>query len=324
MSQKSNDDRALDLIIDGSDISYYVGPWATCEETRAEWTVHTELISDEVTSGVLRPLKNRNVRIEYRMRSAAGVGPWRSGRAVVTWRLTEMGNEELILHGIGRLDMAKSTTKSAGAPVTATIARTTLVGGKVIQREEEIGTISFVEEDPQQKAVREAQLRLAQEVEIQAITSPGFVLFLANSALSSYRFLYNAGISNQNGELMYSSLIFLPLATEYFMKYLLLQRTGSFKDEYKNHKLLALFDFLPFDMQKSIDEEFKNELENIGRERTFQDLRVFLRKSQNAFTAIRYLFDPRNAKTSRHLLEPENIAVLTCVSNALERVSKQI
>ena len=95
---------------------------------------------------------------------------------------------------------------------------------------------------------------------------------------------------------MYSSLIFLPLATEYFMKYLLLQRTGSFKDEYKNHKLLALFDFLPFDMQKSIDEEFKNELENIGRERTFQDLRVFLRKIAKCFHRYPIFVRPSKCK----------------------------
>ena len=271
----------------------------------------------------MQTLTDREVWLTYRMRSEAGVGPWPSGRAAVTWRLNETGNEELILHGIGRLDMAKPTTKSTGAPVTVKVEMTTLVGGKVIQREEEIGTISFVEEDPQQKAVREAQLRLAQEAEIQAITSPGFVLFLANSALSSYRLLYNAGISNQNSEFLYSSLIFLPLAAEYFMKYLLLKRTGTFSDEYKTHKLLALFDFLSFDMQMSIDEEFKNELEKIGRQREFQNLRVFLRKSQNAFTAIRYLFDARNARTSRHLLDPENIAVLTCVSNALEHVSNR-
>ena len=312
------------MIIDGIDISHYVGPGVTCEETRAEWTVHTELMRNEVTSGILLSLKDKNVRIEYRLRSKAGIGPWRSGLAVVTWRLTEMGNEELILHGIGRLDMVKSTTKTTSTPVTATVAKTTMIGGKVIRREEEIGTITLVEKDPQLKANREAQLRLAEEAEIQAITSPEFVLFLANSALSSYPLLRGAGESRQNSELLYSSLIFLPLATEYYMKYLLLKRTGTFRDKFKIHKLLILFDFLPFDLQNSIDEEFKNELESIGRERTFQDLRVFLRKSQNAFTAIRYLFDPRNAKTSRHLLEPQNIAVLTCVLNALERVSIRI
>ena len=130
-------------------------------------------------------------------------------------------------------------------------------------------------------------------------------------------------MAHNNNELLYSSLIFLPLAVEYFIKYLLVRGTEEVKKEYKTHKLLALFDYLPFDVQKSVDSEFKNELEKIGRERTDQELRVFLIKSQNAFTAIRYLFNHENATTSRHLLRPENIAVLTCVSNALERVSKQ-
>lgn len=324
MSQ-SIDRGALDLVIDGNDISRYIGPWASCKETRAEWTVHTELLPNRDTPSILQPLaKRKNVGIRYRLRGEAVVGPWRSGNAVVAWRITEMGNEELILHGIGRLNKVNSTTKATVAPVTAKIASTTLVEGKVIQRQEEIGTISLVEEDPQQKAIREEQLLIAQEDEIEAITSPGFLLFLANSAFSSYRLLYNSGVSNQNSELLYSSLIFLPLATEYFLKYLLMKETGTFRDEYKNHKLLALFDFLPFDTQKSIDEEFKDELENIGRERTSEDLRVFLIKSQDAFTAIRYLFEPQYAMTSRHLLEPENIAVMRCLSNAIERVSRRV
>ena len=303
MSQNSIENRALDLIVDGSDISHYVRPWVKSEETRAVWTVHTELIRNEVTSGILRPLKNRNVWIEYRLRNKAMVGPWRSGLAVVTWSLTEEGNEDLILHGIGRLDMVKPTTNANSVPRAAMVEMTTSIGGKVIQREEEMGTITVVQEDPQQKAIREAQLRLAEEAEIQAITSPEFVLFLADSALSSYRLLNSVGVSHQNSELLYSSLIFLPLATEYFIKYLLLKRTGVFRDEYRIHRLLTLFDFLPFDLQKAIDEEFKNELESIGRERTFQDLRVFLRKSQDAFTAIRYLFDPRNAKTASRVMK---------------------
>ena len=148
--------------------------------------------------------------------------------------------------------------------------------------------------------------------------------FYGNSALSSYRLLNDGGVSHENTELLYSSLIFLPLATEYFMKYLLIKGTGTFRDEYKTHKLLALFDFLPPDLQESIDEAFRNELENIGRKRTFQDLRVFLRKSQDAFTAIRYLFDPQLAKRYRHMIQPEHTAVLACVSNALERVSRRI
>ena len=323
MTDQSNDRQTLDLVIDGNDISHYVGPWAKCEESRAEWTVHTELIVNQATPAILRPLNNRNVSVEFRFKTKAGFGPWRSGFAEVAWRLTEMGNEELILHGIGRLNKAQSTAKFERGPVT--VQGTKFITGKVIHKEEEVeATIGIVEEDPQQKAIREAQFQLAQEAEIQAVTSPGFVLFLANSALSSYRSLYNAGISHNSSELLYSSFIFLPLSIEYFIKYLLLKSTGSFKDKYKNHRLLALFDFLPFDIQKSIDGEFKNELEGVGRERTSQDLRVFLKKSQNAFTAIRYLFDPRNAKTSRHLLRPENIAVLTCVSNAIERVSKEM
>ncbi len=148
------------------------------------------------------------------------------------------------------------------------------------------------------------------------------MLFLANSALSSFRLLYHSGISNQNSQLLYSSLIFLPLATEYFMKYLLVKGTGTFEKKYRIHKQLTLFDFLPPDIQESIENEFKNELENIGRPREYQALRVFLKRSQNAFTAIRYLFDPANAETSKHLLEPENTAILTCLSSALERVSK--
>ena len=195
----------------------------------------------------------------------------------------------------------------------------------MIHREKEVeATISTVEEDPERRATREAQLQFSQEAEIRAVTSPEFILFLANSALSSYRSLHNTGLSSNNYELLYSSFIFLPLSIEYFIKYLLLRSTGSFEDKYKVHRLLELFDYLPFDLQKSVDAEFKNELEEIGRERSFQNLRVFLKKSQNAFTALRYLFDPRNARTSTHLLRPENIAVLTCVANAAERVSKGI
>ena len=66
MSRKGSDHRALDLVVDGSDISQYVGPQVRCEETLAEWTVHTELICNEVTSSIFRPLKDRKVQIKYR------------------------------------------------------------------------------------------------------------------------------------------------------------------------------------------------------------------------------------------------------------------
>ena len=324
MPQNNNDHRLLDLIIDGRDISQYVTPPVACEESLAEWTVHTELVSNDVTSNILPQIKNNQISIKYRLRNKDIIGPWRSGLGTVNWRLTEKGNEELILHGIGRLDMERPRTKGTSAPVTAKIEMTTTLGGKVIERKEDTGIITPIEEDPKQKAIRDAQLLLAEEAEIKTITSPDFVLFLANSAFSSYRLLHEAGVSHQNSELLYSSLVFLPLSTEYFIKYMLIKRMGTLKNKHKNHKLLTLFDFLPFGLQKAIDEEFKNELENIGRQRTYQDLRVFLRKTENAFTVIRYLFDAKHAETHRHLLEPNNIAILTCVSNALERVSKRI
>ena len=310
--------------MNGNDVSQYVGEWASCEESRAEWIVHTELIRNDVTSNMLRPLNDKSVRVKYRMRTPAGIFPWRSGSATVNWRPTETENEELILHGIGLLNKDESAARPTSAPITATIAKTTMIDGRLVQGEEQIGTIQFVEQTPQEKAIREAQLRLAESAEIDVITGPEFVLFLANSALSSYRLLHETGTLHQNSELLYSSLIFLPLAIEYYLKYLLLRRNGEFKKEYKNHKLLKLFDFLPFELQKTVEEEFQKELENTGRSRTPQDIRVFLRKSQNVFTVIRYLFEPSHAEEYRHLLKPENAAILSCVSTAVERVSRRV
>ena len=323
MSQENNYDRALDLIINDNDVSEYVGHWFTCEENIAGWTVHTELVSNEVTSTTLRPLTDKHVQVRYRMLPKGSIGPWRSGRAVISWRFTEAGSEELILYGTGRLDMDKSSIKTTGSPITATIAKTTLLGGKLVKGEEVVGTIEIVQQEPQEKSVREAQLRLAEDAEVQAITRPEFVLFLANSTLSSYRSLRVTGESQQNGEFFYSSLILLPLATEYFLKYLLCKDIGELKREYHNHRLLALYDCLPFDLQRAIGDEFQNELEDIGRGKTSQNLRVFLMKSQNAFTVVRYLFEDRHAKAYRHLINPEHISILTCVLNALERVSKR-
>ena len=322
MSQAS-DRRSLELMIDGNDISPYVGEWARCKEDRVEWTVHTELIRNEETSAKLRPLKDKHVQVTYRMKSPAGPHPWRSGLAVMNWRLNENGGEEIILHGLGRLNKAKSNSITRGSPIPVKVTQTTSIGGIVTEQDEGIGTITLVEEDPQDVATREEQIQRISDAEIQAITSPTFILFLANSALSSYRCLHSTGLSTNSDELLYSSLTFLPLAVEYYMKYLLVRIHGNFKGEFKNYKLLKLFDFLPFDVQRSVEREFEIELENYGRKRESQDLRVFLMRSQNAFTAIRYLFVPLYASTSRHLIKPDNIAVLTCVANAVERVSKQ-
>ena len=190
----------------------------------------------------------------------------------------------------------------------------------MLEQEEKVVTIVPIDEDPQEKAAREAQRLRSHETHVQSLTSPAFVLFLAWSSLSSYKLLYETGISRSRGELLYAAFIFLPLAIEYFMKYLLIRGPEGFREEYKNHRLLKLFDFLPFDVQQAINKEFQSELEQIGH--SSRNLRVFLRKSQNAFTALRYLFDPRNAERSSHLLEPESTAVLECVANALERVSR--
>ena len=322
MRQEELDHRALDLIIDGNDISKYVGDWFDSDETLADWIIHTELVCNKVTGDVLRPLNNSNVLVKYRLRFGEVPGPWCNGSAVITWRVTEGGNEELILHGIGRLDKEKSTDSGTNAPVTAKVTVTTLVGGKAIRQEEDVATATF-HKDPEQKAIMEEQLRLAAESEIHAITSPEFVLFLANSAMNSYRLLHHEGGMRNSSQFFYASLIFLPLAIEYFLKYLILNRLGTLKKEHKDHKLLKLFDFLPFELQGAIIEEFKNELQSIGREKHFQDLRVFLARTQNAFTAIRYLYELGHAQRSRHLLSPDNVAALTCVANALERVSME-
>ncbi len=228
------------------------------------------------------------------------------------------------MHGVGRLKKDKDGSKIPNTPVTARVSKLMFSEGKVIEREEEEGTITVVEENPQEKAKRKAEIEAAQEAQIQAITSPEFILFLAKSAQISYQLLYDTGKLDHYRELSYSSFIFLPLSIEYFLKYLIRRSSGSLRREHKIHKLLALFDYLSFDLQDSIDEEFKKELRKIGRDRTFQDLRVFLMKTQDSFTAIRYLFELHNATESRHLLRPENIAVLTCVLNAVESVSRTI
>lgn len=317
--------RAIDLVIEGNDISQYLAPGLHLEESRAEWTVHVELVRNQHTPSFLRPLNDRKVSVEYRRVAEGSIGPWRSGYAEVSWRMTEAGTEELILHGEGRLTTAQSKTKNSGGTITAQVTKQIMVAGRVTQMEE-LGeaTIAFVEEDPQEKALREEQIRIDQEAEIIALTSPSFILLLAQSAHESYRVLSDSGISQGNGRLVYSSFIFLPLAIEYYMKYLLHESKGTFKGEYHTHKLLKLFDFLPHNLQESIGRRFMDELESIGRDHVSQNLRVFLKKSQNAFTVIRYLFDPKYAKASRHLIEPENIAVMQCVLNALKHVTDEI
>ncbi len=319
----SNEDRPLDLVINGTDVSPYLGDWADCQEDRVEWTIHTELIGNPSTSELLGPISGKEVNIKYRIRSTAGLWPWRTGSATINWRITETGREEIILHGNGRLKSTRIRTAHSGDPITGTLTMTTTIGGIVANKEESVGSLSLVDENPRERAIREERLRLVEEAEIQTVTNPSFILFLAKSSFSSYRTLYDSGLSQNDGGLLYSSFIHLPLTIEYFLKYLLVKESGSFKREYVGHRLLTLFDLLPFAVQGNIDKEYQNELAMIGRERSFQNLRVFLMKSKDIYTAIRYLFDPRYAETSRHILRPENIALLTCVCNAIEKVADQ-
>ena len=227
------------------------------------------------------------------------------------------------MHGRGRLKKDQSGVKSDKTTVTARVARETLVEGRVVHREEEEGTITFMQ-DPKRRAEREEELRLGDEEQIQAITSPDFVLFLASSAELSYHVLHDLGEPQHVREVTYASFIFLPLAMEYYLKYLLIKNYGEIKREHEIHNLLRLFDFLPFTMQASIEEAFRGELEKIGREGTSENLRVFLLKSKDAFTVIRYLYEPKFARHYRHLVGPDNIALLTCVLNAVSQVGRAL
>ena len=64
---------------------------------------------------------------------------------------------------------------------------------------------------------------------------------------------------------------------------------------------------------------FKDELGQTGRSPDSHNIRVCLMRFRNAFTAMRYLFDPENANTSIHLQNPNHTIILVCVMNALER-----
>ena len=318
-----NDNRwAFDLVVDGNDISQYVCSDTKIDRNLVEWLVHTELTCNRVTNGTMRRLNGQKVWVKYRMRLGGFCEPWHSGRAEVNWRITPVGRGELILHGRGQLKKDKASTKAVHSEVKGKVTIETLVEGRVIEKTEDEGIISFVEESPCDRTTRAEQRQLAEDNQIQAITSPEFVLFLADSARLTYRLLYDLGKPDGIREVTYASFIFLPLATEYYLKYLILMNAGELKKKQHTHKLLRLFDDLPVEVQESIEEAFRGALVKIGREGTSQNLRVFLMKSQDAFTAIRYLYDPEYATAYRHLVKPDNIALLTCVLDAVERVSK--
>ena len=322
---KDGTHNAFDLYIDGLEISQYLEDAVNTNENRSRWTLHTKLRPNERTLPFLQPLNRKEVSVRFRIkfRSEDGItatGPWRSGKAALNWRRTQEGEEELFLYGEGRLNRDDSATKAAGGPINVTVRRFTTVGGRVVESEEGEGTITLAPENENWKSLWEARRQFEEDAAVQGLTSPDFLLFLANSARSTYRLLYSEGIAQGNGEWVYAAMIFLPLSIEYDLKYLLYTKTGSFKKEYEKHQLLELFDYLPFDLQDAIEEEFRSELVAIGRDSTFVQLRVFLKSTENAFTILRYLFDPAYAKRSLHLLEPDTTAILTCVSTATERV----
>ena len=182
-SDNDNYMRVFDLVIDGSDISQFVGSWGSCEERRTSWTLHTELMQNAMTSAILRPLIDKTVLVHYRLRAkgeknAPKMGPWRAGKADISWRLTKTGNEELILYGTGPLNRLEQPMKAERLPLNVTVTRETTLEGKVVQREQGKGTITIVEESNEQKAIREAFLQMEDDSEVRAITDPNFLLFL--------------------------------------------------------------------------------------------------------------------------------------------------
>ena len=215
-SGQDNDMRVFDLVVDGWDISQYVGDWGSFNESRGGWTLHTGFPQNDSTSAVMRPLVDKTVPVRFRLRVRDSngqlvLGPWRSGQAQVNWRFTKARNEEVILSGVGSLKRPDRGAKSRSVPQSATITRETTVGGRVVKREQGEGRITFVEESEERKALREEFLKMKDYSEVQAITAPSFVLFLANSARSAYRLLFETGLSEEKGELVFAAQIFLPL-----------------------------------------------------------------------------------------------------------------
>ncbi len=308
----------IGIIINGEDISRYVIT-AKIDERPAMWTSHIRLKSNDRTPSILRQLHNKKVSVQYLLNT---VLPWRSGEADFNWRLDADGGEELILCSEGQLNDDGPKAIPADVSIDATIKKTTTMAGRVIDSNELEGTVTMLADTEESRLAHGLHLKIEEDATVQNLTSLGFFLFITKGARSAYRLLYDAGISQDTGEWIYMSSILLPLSVEYDLKCLLYACNGFLKREERTHKLLHLFDALPFEVQREIDAEFKNELENIGREREFLDIRVFLKYTENIFTVLRYLFDPEHARRSLHLhlLEPDTTAILICISTATERV----
>ena len=321
----------LDLFVNGNDTSSQIKKVETHEST-TDWFIHATLENREPTSGILADFDNRGVSVKFRFTVTHDEGeeeissPWRFGRAASAWRLNEEHDGELILYGTGRLGRDGSKDVNLGDDthhtISGTITAMESVSGVITNERSEEGEITWIRGPSAEfeRMVRDAEIEFKRTEEVRRVTSPSFVRFLASSAASSYRLLYDSGISMRDGSLLYSSLVLLPLAVEYFIKYLLIQEFGPLPKEHKTHMLLKLFDALPFPLQRMIGDNFEDEIRKTGRSGDSHNIRVCLMRFRNAFTTMRYLFDPENANTSMHLQEPNHIIILMCTMNALERV----
>ena len=326
----------FELFVDDNDLSSQIKKLNTYESA-TDWFVHAILENGEPASGALAGLDGRKVPVKFRFvidHTEEGgeetLYPWRFGKPTLSYRPNEENDGELILYDTGRLDQDRSEDhvpeEDTQHTVTATIDATESVGGIIVNRRSEEGEITIFSGPSAEldRRARDAELEIEREREVKAVTSPGFVLSLASGAASSYRLLYNSGINVGDGSLLRSSLILLPLAVEYFIKFLLVRESGPLLTsrllkKYKTHMLLNLFDALPFATQRRVEDLFKDELGQTGRPPDSHNIRVCLMRFRNAFTAMRYLFDPENANTSVHLQNPNHTIILVCVMNALER-----
>lgn len=326
----------LDLFIDGNDLSPQVKT-VSMHESAEDWFVHAVLENGEPASGVLTGLDGHRVSVKFRFVAERGeeggeeiLFPWRFGKPTLSYRLNEENSGELILYDTGRLGRDRSEDDMPEDDiqhiVTGTIDATESVGRVIVNRRSAEGDITFFSGSTAEfhRMARDAEIEFEREREVKSVTSPGFVLSLASGAASSYRLLYNSGINMGDRSLLRSSLILLPLAVEYFIKFLLVRESGPLLSsrllkKYKTHMLLKLFDALPFATQRRVDDFFKDELRQTGRSPDSHSIRVCLMRFRNAFTAMRYLFDPENANTSIHLQNPDHTIILVCVMNALER-----
>ena len=318
----------VDLFVDDNDLSSRIKT-VSMYESAEDWFVHAVLEDGEPTSGVLTGLDGRRRPVKFRFVAEEGgeeiLFPWRFGKPVISYRLNEENNGELILYDTGRLgrDNSKGDASDGDTQhtVTGTIAVAESVRGIITNQRFSEGEITIFSGPSAEfhRMARDAEIEFERGREVKSVTSPGFILILASGAASSYRLLYNSGINMGDGSLLRSSLILLPLAVEYFIKFLLVRESGPLPKEHKTHMLLKLFDALPFSAQKNVDDFFKDELEQTGRSPDSHSIRVCLMRFRNAFTAMRYLFDPEKANTSIHLQNPDHVIVLTCVMNALER-----